>query len=177
MKPVHRKEGLVVHEHESETLVYDLIEHRAISLNEIVTLVWNCCDGSRDIQAITETVSLRTGERVPFESVLLSLDELRKENLLETAQEGPYLRGMTRREALRKIGLASTAALPLVLAITAPTAANAQSTCIAGGSCTCSQNSRGRKGLQCTPSVVCANPDCRCIWENNGANPNGTCEV
>lgn len=164
-------------EHSGEMLVYDLKTHRAISLNETVTQIWNCCDGSRDIEQLAKAASERLGKTVPVEAVLLSLEELQKEGLLESAQAEGYLGGMTRREALRKIGVASTIALPIVLAITAPVAAQAQSACIPGGTCTCNQNSSGRQNQQCTPSVPCANPVCRCVWANNGNNPNGVCVV
>lgn len=177
MNPIHRVKGLVVQEHDGEMLVYDLEKHRAISLNKIVTIVWHASDGKRDVDSIVEYVSAETGMPVPKESVLLALDELRKEDLLDASSAEGYLGGMTRREALRRIGLASTAALPIVLAITAPLAVHAQSTCIPGGTCTCNQNSSGRQGLQCTPAVPCANLACRCVWANNGNNPNGNCVV
>jgi hypothetical protein len=70
--------------------------------------------------------------------VWLALDQLRRLHLLEegTAAEDitwpasiPGLANMSRREAVRRIGLAAAIALPLVVAITAPTATEAAASC------------------------------------------------
>lgn len=71
--------------------------------------------------------------------VWLALDKLRRSHLLEeatAANEGtawpaaiPGLANISRREAVRRIGLGAVVAMPLVVAITAPTAAEAAASC------------------------------------------------
>jgi hypothetical protein len=65
---------------------------------------------------------------VPEEVVWLALDQLKKENLLENGGEIPTkFSGMSRREVIRKVGLATAIALPVIAGLVAPTAAQAQS--------------------------------------------------
>lgn len=161
-----------------ETFAYDLITNRAICLNRMSSLIWKHCDGNNSVSAIAGIASKELGENVSVELVELALDQLSKEGLLEDHVSPGTFEGMSRREILRKVGLTTMAALPIVTAITAPSAAAAQSACVPGGSCTCSTSSGGMQGQVCVPSagMGCANPICRCTWENNG-NAMGTCII
>ncbi|QQS41198.1 MAG: PqqD family protein [Acidobacteriota bacterium] len=178
MHPVHRQNDLVVQEVDRELLVYDLNSHRAISLNETAAAVWSLCDGTRSVEDLTESLSERFRETVPVESVLLALEDLAGVGLLESVGNVRFLGSMSRREAIRKIGIASMVAIPIVSSIIAPPAAAAQSTCVpAPGGCTCNQLSIGRVGQQCTPFsfAQCTNSLCRCVWANNGFSFAGNC--
>jgi hypothetical protein len=177
MNPVHKKLDLVVQEYDGETLVYDLSSHRAFCLNQTSALVWKCCDGSMNAAELARRVSSETGEDFTVEIVSLALEQLKKEGLLENEVLPEYFGGISRREVVRKVGAATMVALPLITAITAPTAAHAQSTCtfIRQG-CLCSVASAGRQGQPCTAATgsECASNACRCVWAANGGT-NGDC--
>ena len=74
--------------------------------------------------------------------IWLALDQLRRSHLLETSTANaeptwpaaiPGLEKMSRREAVRRIGLGAAITLPLVISMTAPTAVEAAVSC--GASC------------------------------------------
>ena len=141
--PLARRDGLVVKTVGDEVLVYDLERARAHSLNAQAAAIWRQCDGRRPVAALAAAVRAETGVPVTAAAVEYGLAALSRARLL--AGERPVL-GPTRRQVLAKIGTA--AAIPLVLSITAPTAAQAQSpTCIPqGGACT---------GFTCCPGLLC----------------------
>jgi hypothetical protein len=131
-KPLSRTQDLVVQELNGELLIYDLRDHRAFCLNETCALVWKACDGSKTVADIGAKLG---GDDI----VWLALDQLREEKLLDGAAElKAGFNGMSRREVIRKIGLGSMVALPIISAIVAPTAASAQSCLPTDGSCTLS---------------------------------------
>ncbi len=131
-KPLGRTNDLVVQELDGEVLIYDLRDHRAFCLNETSSLVWKACDGNTPVDEI--------GKQIGNEDiVLLALDQLKEERLLEQGAnaDGPF-NGMSRRDVIRKIGLGTVIALPVVASIVAPTAASAQSCLPNDGNCTLS---------------------------------------
>jgi hypothetical protein len=109
--------------------------------------------------------------------VWLALDQLKKEKLIANGAEVvSKFDGMSRREVIRKVGLGTMIALPVVASLVAPTAANAQSTC--AGVCTCSLN-MSMGGNNCAPENTrggCSTtiPGCHCI-ANQDNSPTGTC--
>jgi coenzyme PQQ synthesis protein D (PqqD) len=88
---------------------------------------------------------VREGTRTRHDSgtaeqlVWLGLEELRRKHLLEESAKWPAttkeISGMSRREALRRIGLGAAIALPIVISITAPTPAQAGSCKHANANC------------------------------------------
>ena len=120
--PLARSTDIVVQELGEEILIYDLNTHKAYNLNETSGTVYRACDGR------TTFDELKLGTKLPDEIIFLALDELRRENLLEESQtySSPF-GGMSRREAIRRVGLASMIALPVISSLIAPTAAMAQS--------------------------------------------------
>lgn len=128
--PVTRSENIVVQELSGEILIYDLITNQAFCLNETAAIVYRACDGK------TTFSDLGRRHRFSEDLIYLTLDQLREQNLLLAAAKEsvwPY-HGISRRDVIRKIGLTSMLALPLVSSIIAPTAAMAQSsTCLAPG--------------------------------------------
>lgn len=146
--PVSRKNDLVVQEIKGEVLVYDLNTHKAYCLNQTSALVWELCDGHRSVAEISreldKKLNLQTGENV----VRLALEQLKREGLLENGELLPVdLNGINRREVIRQVGLASLVALPVILAIRAPVAAQSFSACGAvQPSCTCPLIANGTPG-------------------------------
>lgn len=140
--PLVRSENLVVQNLDNEILVYDLAINKAFCLNETSVIVYQACNGKTTFE------ELKAEHSLDDEIIFLALDELKRHNLLaiETDYQSPFA-GMTRREVIRKVGLASMIALPLISSIVAPSAIQAQSGCAAPG--TISQ-------IFCTASA----PDC-----------------
>lgn len=111
--PKARKNGLVVQEAGEEVLVYDVERNQAHCLNRTAAFVWNACDGQNSVAQIAGLLGREFSQKVDEELVWLALDQLSEERLLET---GVSLNsnGVSRRDAIRKIGLAAAIALPVV---------------------------------------------------------------
>ena len=139
-KPISRKSNVVVQELEREVLIYDLNINKAFCLNQTSALVYEFCNGKNSVAEISEQMRVKLKTPVSEDFVWLTLEELTKNNLLEESADyiSPFT-GMNRREVIRKVGLASMIALPVISSIIAPTAVNAQS----------------QTGIGCLPSNVC----------------------
>lgn len=168
-KPLSRKDDLFVQEMNGEVLIYDLRENKAFCLNETSALVWQACDGTNSVTDISRTVGSE-------DIVWLALEELKKEKLIDHRSEpSTKFAGMSRREVIKKIGIGSMIALPVVASIVAPTAAYAASVCNTGTTCTCqiSGMAAGGSGMACAPANTggCNNfPGCTCLAQDSG-NP------
>jgi hypothetical protein len=153
-RPKSRTEDLVVQEADGEKLIYDLRSNKAFCLNATAALVWEACDGTRDVNDIGNHLSSKLRSKANDDLVWLALDQLKKENLLEeeSAVENRF-QGVSRRDVIRKIGLGSMIALPIVASIVAPRAVQAQ-TCVQT-STTCTGNNRSA-GCNCSSTANCA---------------------
>jgi hypothetical protein len=132
--PVARQTDLVVQELKGELLIYDLLVNKAYCLNETSALVYQLCDGSRSVREISGQLSRELKSPVPEDLIWVALEQLKKSNLLAAGEELEisFGGGLSRREAIRRVGLASVIALPVISSLVAPTAADAQS---GGGTC------------------------------------------
>ncbi|MBV9926162.1 MAG: PqqD family protein [Acidobacteria bacterium] len=138
-RPRARAEGVVVRELPEEVLVYDLDTHKAVCLNSTAAMVWRLCDGRRTASEIRRSLEKASGGRVPEELVWLALEQLGRDNLLDTRVPRPdELAGLSRRELIKRVGLAAAVALPAVASIVAPTPAQAGSCLPSGASCSTS---------------------------------------
>ena len=118
--PLARDEGLVIEELGDELLVYDLDVKHAHCLTPTAAKVWRACDGSsRD--SLVERLDMEP------EAVDHALAELQRIDLL--APLTPVATGDTRRDFGFKVAkvTAAAAALPVVLSVAAPAAAQTQS--------------------------------------------------
>ncbi len=120
--PVARKADLVIQELQDEILVFDTKTNKAHCLNDTASTVWRFCDGKNSVSDINDLIEIQTGAKVPESLVWLALDQLSEKELLEDKVEG-ISAGQNRRQVLKKIGLASMVALPIVASLTVPTAA------------------------------------------------------
>jgi hypothetical protein len=159
----------VIRELPDELLVYDLDRHRAHCLNRTAALVFRHCDGETSVKQLATI--LRRELDVPADEkwVGLALETLRKAHLLADVPK-PAGNGArySRRELLRRAGLASAAALPVVVSLLAPTPAAAVATCVVGNAGCSGQPF----GTQCN----CGNPaDCglNCACDGFGACKDG----
>ncbi|HET7291972.1 MAG TPA: PqqD family protein [Vicinamibacteria bacterium] len=154
MRPRARKDGLIVERLGGETLVYDLERHRAHCLNPTAAVVWDSCDGRSTEAQIARRVA--DALDLPDDAALveLALARLDRARLLDRGSGPPRSKAasLSRREAVRRLGLAA-AAVPVVAGIVAPTAAQA-ATCLididTGRPCAASQC-----GRECGGPSVC----------------------
>jgi hypothetical protein len=124
-RPRARRAQLIIEELPDELLVYDQKSHRAHCLNASAASVFRSADGSRTVAEIAAAAGELLGADFGEELTWLALQELDKNDLLDAPLPRVPL-GMTRRD-LVTTGAAVAVMLPLVLAITAPTPAQAQS--------------------------------------------------
>jgi hypothetical protein len=148
--PTARKTGLVVQEVPDEVLVYDLDTNKAHCLNKTAAAVWQACDGKNSISDIASIV----GSNASDELVWLAIDQLNENNLLESEMKADFA-GQSRRDVLKKIGLAAVVALPVVASLVAPKSA------LASASCGCLATSECATRTGC-PDLTCCNENLEC---------------
>ena len=176
--PLCRKNNIVIQELGGEILVYDLLINKAFCLNETSAMVWAECDGQKSIAEISQTLSRKLKSNVSEDFVWLALNQFKADNLLENSHEFvSVFEGLSRREVIRRVGFATMVALPVISAVIAPSAVNAQSgVCVCGsaaansrpGGCACTSNGQccsgvcGGGGATCTQTLVQAGgaPSC-----------------
>jgi hypothetical protein len=120
--PIARDERIVVQELADELLVYDLNTDKAHCLNQTAAFVWKACNGTNTIAEIVSSLEMQTGSQVPENLVWLAIDQLNERKLLRENMSKKFS-GESRRLVLKKIGLASVVALPVIYSLIAPTAA------------------------------------------------------
>jgi hypothetical protein len=122
--PAARKSGLVIQEMPDEVLVYDLNTNKAHCLNQTAAKVWMACDGKTSIAEIAD----RFGRGANEDLVWLAIDQLSESDLLENIVASKF-KGQSRREVIKKIGLASIIAIPVIASLVAPQNALAATSC------------------------------------------------
>jgi hypothetical protein len=132
--PLARQKGLVVQEIPGETLVYDMNSNRAHCLNRSAALVWRECDGRTSVD---EIVGRLEADGFTAELVWFALDQLSDRDLLEN-RTARHFTNRSRREVIKKLGLATVMAAPVIASIVAPQHALAglsACACINPGNC------------------------------------------
>lgn len=151
-----RTEGLVIQEMSDEVLVYDLNTNKAHSLNQTAAFVWKQCDGKNTVTDIAALLEKEFHAPVQEDLVWLAIDQLGKDDLLEAKETASPISGMSRREVVKRIGLASVVALPIVASLIAP------STALAGTCSNCTADP-GNCGQVACPATTTCNPSNVCI--------------
>lgn len=140
--PEMRKQGLVVDDLPDEVLVYDRNNHQAHCLNRSAALVWRSCDGQSSPSEIARRLTAELDAPFNEDLVLVALNQLENQELLERVAASPaQFAVLSRRQMVRRLGLATAIAVPLVTSIVAPRAVEA-ATCIPSGS-------------PCSPTILC----------------------
>jgi hypothetical protein len=140
--PQMRKQGLVVDDLPDEVLVYDRNNHQAHCLNRSAALVWRYCDGKRSPSEIARRLTAELDTPFSEDLVLVALNQLENQELLVRGAASPaQFAVLSRRQMVRRLGLATAIAVPLVTSIVAPRAVEA-ATCIASGA-------------PCSPTILC----------------------
>lgn len=130
--PLARQKDIVVQQTNEDMLVYDLKANKALCLNETSAMIWQFCNGKNDVAEIAKQIQTRSAQPIPNELVEIALEKLNKENLLENYHpKTDKINKTSRREMIRKIGLATAIAFPIITSVVAPTAVSAAS-CAAG---------------------------------------------
>lgn len=188
-KPLSRQSDILVQDLENELLIYDLRINKAYCLNQTSALVFQLSDGAKTASEISELMSRKLGVLVGEDLVWLALQDLEKENLLGNNEElTDILANLSRREIVKKVGLASMVALPIIASVVAPSATAAQSTapsvrCVTPGDCpsgNCAATSflpvgmfccpLGNGGTQPGPIATAGGPECFSSCSDAGMN-------
>ena len=187
--PITRNANLVEQELENELLVYNLITQKAYALNETSKIVYQACNGK------TSFDDLRRTHRYTDDLIHLTLQELNAGGLPENYDSAGHFAGLNRREAVKRVGLATMATLPVIVSLIAPHAAHASSvacntnpTCMGNGNCpsacpTCTGICGGNNNITCTNlggSCVLSGGDCRgarCTNTGGRCTSSGQCTV
>lgn len=141
-----------------ETIVYDSARHRAHCLNEVARFVLDRCDGSTPATEIARALQdehAAMGRSDAAWVVEAALEQLGRADLLERLPDAGSTRvggQRSRRTTLHTLGVACLA--PLVLSLTAPTPAEAQ---------TC-------RDRPCTSSRLCC-PEAPCCRSQGPSGP------
>jgi hypothetical protein len=137
-RPLARRAGLLTKALGDELLVYDLARRRAHGLNAPAAALWRACDGRRAGPELVAAVRETAGVPVTDASVAYGVAALARAGLL--ARPARPATRVSRRQVLARLGAA--AALPAVVSLVAPTAAQAQSlppgfdACVQDSDCT-----------------------------------------
>jgi hypothetical protein len=133
-------------EFDSELLIYDPQRNVGHCLNSTAAAAWKLCDGNNSPSQIARTLSRQLSVPMGESVALLALDELADAHLL--VERVVPAKRLSRRVAVRRIGIAAAVALPLVTSIVAPTPANAASCFPDGHACvSAAQCCSGRCGF------------------------------
>ena len=155
--PNARTADILVQSLNGETLIYDLNIDKSYCLNSTSAVVFAACNGKTTLE------QLKSRHDLPDEIIFLALDGLRRNNLLKDEYVSPFA-AMSRRELIRKAGLTSMIAIPIVSSLIAPAAISA-----ASSACNCSAAANTNRRLQNCPCV--SNDDCCGVCLANGGNP------
>ena len=152
MKPLARRDGLLIRELPGELLVYERDEHRAHCLNGTAAVVFKNADGTRTVTDLALLVA-PPGEQAEGRAVVAeALARLAEAGLLEG---DPAATGWSRRDVVRRVGIGAAILLPAVASVVAPTPAEAAVTCVSD----CSQQKDGT-ACNCYGEPIC---DATCI--------------
>lgn len=124
--PKIRHSEIVVQTLDKELLIYDLKTNQAHQLNETSMIVFQACADGKTFEDLTRKYKF-TENLINF-----ALDDFEKLNLIESDYQTKSER-IPRRELIKKIGLATAVALPVIVSMVAPKAMAAASGCAAAG--------------------------------------------
>ena len=149
--PRSRNENLVIRELDDETLVYDTERDEAHCLNQTAALVWEQCDGKTTAAQAARSLQSKLDVPVDTDLVWLAVKQLERFHLVEKTDKSP---SVSRRNLVLKYAPAALA-LPVIMSITAPTAATIPS-CQAINQPCGGQNPPCCSGLVCNVTGFCA---------------------
>jgi len=117
MKPLAYRDAVLLKSVGEQLVVYDRKRRRLHVLSRSAALVWEHCDGRRDVAQLAEIVSREFGTSADDQVVLVALQQLDAAGLLSARQESALLsNSVTRRDWMTQAlgGLAAGVVLPVV---------------------------------------------------------------
>jgi hypothetical protein len=112
-----RTTNIAVQETPGELLIYDNEAQKAYCLNETASYIWKNCDGSKSISDLSKMVAKQFDVAYNEDFVWLAIDQLKKDSLLdESVTVAPRFEGLSRREVIKRVGLA-VAVFPIVASL------------------------------------------------------------
>lgn len=127
-KPKARTSNILEQDLLDEIIIYDSNTDKAFCFNKTLYLVWKSADGTKTITELANILSEKLNTPPNEDLVWLAIDELRKGNLMAADDVTlPRFSPTSRREAIRKIGITTALAIPILTSIVAPDPARAAS--------------------------------------------------
>jgi hypothetical protein len=176
--PTARSADLVTTATTTALLVYDQLTHHIHHLNATTTAVWHACNGERmvdDIATVTGTTE---------EIVRVALTQLDNASLLAGPLDPAVLHnGQTRRRFLKRAAVAGAAAVPALVSVTAPAAAETASCTSIGGPCavdtpeTCCSSACRFNQVQSVCTALEVDVTTTSVSTQVGTSVGGMCEV
>jgi hypothetical protein len=180
--PMSKTADFLTQELDNELLLYNLKTNQTFCLNETAALVWQKADGKSSVTDITAELSNNFACKISDEFVWITLVNLAKKGLMKNVPVDPTPLS-DRREMIKRIGLGTMVALPLISTLIAPAAIRASSTCAApgfdlflgqkcgldnGNDCGCSSFANASKccsGRSSATSACTARDPCSCLCD------------
>lgn len=172
--PAARVENLIITESKDEVLVYDTAQHHIHHLNQTSAVVWRLCDGRRSVADLVREAQPKVDGTVTEDAVRLALAKLEDAELLEGALVSSMRGvGQSRRNLLKRAAVAGVMAVPAIVSMSAPSAAQGGSNNNCGVFCTA--NSGCNQGIcpQCGPDVGPGTDGSVCCTNSVGQGPPG----
>ena len=142
-----KQESVSIQQVGTETLVYDEHRHKAFCLNESSSVIWLLADGECTIAEISAVASIQLKAPISEDLVRFAIEELRKDELIQSFPLTEAAQVLSRRAMLRRLGVSGSLLLPMIAAVLAPTAAQAYNGCV---DCTPARGAR-RQGTGVSP--------------------------
>jgi hypothetical protein len=168
-KPIARKEGLVIQEMPDEILVFDTETNKAHCLNSTAAFVWQACNGDNSVSDIARLFGNHAKSPVQEDLIWLAIDQLNDNNLLAKELKANF-NGQSRREVIKRIGLAAVVGLPIVASIITPIAAQGGTPPRVASSSDCATY----QGASCTGNIACPEGHVGTVGVCNGTSCVGT---
>jgi hypothetical protein len=153
--PLARTSDIVVLEIKDETLVYDLRVSEAHCLNETAASVWKYCDGNNTAADISKLVGIQHETPVSRDFVQLAIDQLQERGLLanRVAKAPP---SPSRREMIKRVGMASVIAAPIIASLLVPSSVHAAGSCACVNPGACLTQTMCPSTSNCNGGGICA---------------------
>jgi hypothetical protein len=117
--------------------LYDTVADKVLCLSPQTSRIWDFCDGRSTIGNVAEQLRKEIGLDVGIRDIFIVLREFERYNLLEKSdQSHPSPWKTDRRQFLEKAGRAAAIAIPIIMCISVPTAAQTVSKLPDGAPCT-----------------------------------------
>jgi hypothetical protein len=163
--PKARTNGLLFRQVDHELLVHDIDAGSTFCLDDASARILKHCDGSLTVDALLSRVQKEFDGGFQEDALWVTLEELRRRNLLDEGSLSPTkFEGMSRRAMLKRIGASAAIMAPVIMSVTA-TPLFAQSIV-----CGCAPINAGLNNS--APGCPCVgNNDCCAVCGGSEENP------